>query len=196
MATPPNPTSTGPSNPNPPKSSSNIWLWVIGLVVAGTLILGIGALFVTRFLVQRIAISRAGESVEINTPVGSVKATKDESANPGLPIYPGAKLAQPGGSVELGVPDEESVSLTSAHYRTIDPIEKVDAWYREQLSADFKREGPGVMNHKKNISGIIVKSNDIAFISEKDDLVRVVALQKGSNGVEIALLRVGKSEAQ
>ena len=195
MATPPNPTPTGPSNPNP-QNSSSIWLWIIGLVVAGALILGLGALFVTRFLVQRIAISRAGESVEINSPVGSVKATKDETANPGLPIYPGAKLAQPGGSVELGTPDEEAVSLTSAHYRTIDPIEKVDAWYREQLSVDFKREGPGVMNQKKNINGILVKSNDIAFISEKGDLVRVIALQKSSNGVEIALLRVGKPEAQ
>lgn len=196
MATPSNPTPTGASNPNPQKSSSNIWLWVIGLVVAGTLILGIGALFVTRFLMQRVAISRAGESVEINTPVGTVKATKDESADPGLPIYPGAKLAQAGGSVELSAPDEEAVNLTSVHYRTLDPIEKVDAWYREQLGADFKREGPGVMNRKKNINGILVKSNDIAFISEKEDLVRVVALQKGFNGVEIALLRVGKPETQ
>jgi hypothetical protein len=196
MPTPPIPGQPEQSEPAPQKSSSSVWLWIIGLVVAGTLILGTGALFVTRFLVQRIAISRAGESVEINTPVGSVKATKDESADPGLPIYPGAKLAQAGGSVELGAPDEEAVSLTSAHYRTIDSIEKVDAWYREQLSADFKREGSGVMNHKKNINGILVKSDDIAYISEKDDLVRVVALQKGMNGVEIALLRVGKPEAQ
>ena len=196
MSTPPITGQPEPGKPAPVKNSSNIWLWIIGLVVASTLILGLGALFVTRFLAQRIAISRAGEAVEINTPVGSVKATKDETADPGLPIYPGAKLAQAGGSVELSSPDEEAVNLTSVHYRTIDPIEKVDAWYREQLSPDFKREGPGVMNKKKNINGIIVKSNDIAFISEKDDLVRVVALQKVLNGVEIALLRVGKPEAQ
>ena len=195
MSTPPIPGPADQRKPAPEKSSS-IWLWIIGLVVAGTLILGLGALFVTRFLMQRIAISRAGESVEINTPVGSVKATQDETANPGLPIYPDAKLAQAGGSVELSAPDEEAVNLISAHYRTIDPIEKVDAWYREQLSADFRREGPGVMNKKKNINGILVRSNDIAFISEKGDLVRVVALQKSSNGVEIALLRVGKPEAQ
>jgi hypothetical protein len=196
MSTPANPGPPEQGKPAPLKSSSSIWLWIIGLVVAGTLILGLGALFVTRFLVQRVAISRGGESVEINTPVGSVKATKDESADLGLPIYPGAKQAQASGSVELGAPDEEAVSLTSAHFRTIDPIEKVDSWYREQLSADFKREGPGVMNRKKNISGILVKSDDIAFVSEKDDLVRVVALQKGLNGVEIALLRIGKPAAQ
>ena len=196
MTTPPNPSPTGVSNPNPQKSSSNIWLWVLGLFAAGALILGVGALFVTRYLVHTIEVNRAGTAVEINTPVGSVKATKDESADPGLPIYTGAKLAQAGGSVELSTSDEDSVNLTAVHYRTVDPIEKVDAWYREQLSSDFKREGPGVMVHKKDIAGIVVKSNDIAYISEKDDVLLVVALQKRFNGVEIALLRAGKQEAQ
>lgn len=185
-----------PPNPLPQKSSSNIWAWVLGLVVAGALILGAGAWFVTRYLVHTIEVSRAGSSVEIETPVGTLKAAKDEKADPGLPIYPGAKLAQAGGTVELSMPGEDSVNVTAAHYRTIDPIEKVDAWYREQLGPDFKREGPGVMVRKKNITGVVVKSDDIAYISEKDDVVLVVALQKRFNGVEIALLRAGKQEAQ
>jgi hypothetical protein len=180
----------------PQKSSSNIWAWVLGLVFAGVVILGAGAWFVTRYLVHTIEVNQANSSVEINTPVGTLKAAKDEKADPGLPIYPGAKLAQAGGTVELSVPGEDSVNLTAVHYRTIDPIEKVDAWYREQLSPDFKREGPGVMVRKKDINGVIVKSDDIAFISEKDDVVLVVALQKRFNGVEIALLRAGRQEAQ
>jgi hypothetical protein len=185
-----------PPNPLPQKSSSNIWAWVLGLVVTGVVILGAGAWFVTRYLVQSIEVNRAASTVEINTPAGSLKAAKDESADPGLPIYPGAKVAQSGGTVELSTPGEDAVNLTAAHYRTNDPIEKIDAWYREHLNADFKREGPGVMVQKKNISGVIVKSEDIAYISEKDDLVLVVALQKRFNGVEIALLRAGKQETQ
>lgn len=185
-----------PPNPLPQKSSSNIWAWVLGLVFTGVVILGAGAWFITRVLVQSIEVNRAASSVEISTPVGSVKAAKDENADPGLPIYPGAKLAQAGGTVELSTPGEDAVNLTAAHYRTIDPIEKVDAWYREQLNSDFKREGPGVMVRKKNINGVVVKSDDIAYISEKDELLLVVALQKRINGVEIALLRAGKQEAQ
>ncbi|MBI1750509.1 MAG: hypothetical protein HY234_03475 [Acidobacteria bacterium] len=182
-------------NPLPQKSSSNIWAWVLGLLAAGVVILGAGAFLATRFLVRSIEVNRTGTSVEINTAVGSLKASKDESADPGLPVYPGSKLAQPGGTVEFTTPNEESVNITAAHYRTIDPIEKVDAWYREQLSLDFKREGPGVMIRKKHINGVVVKSDDVAYVSEKDDVVLVVALQKRFNGVEIALLRAGKPEA-
>lgn len=185
-----------PPNQMPRKNSSHIWAWALGLVAAGLLILGVGALVVTRYFVRSIEVNRSNSSVEINTPVGTLKAAKDESVDPGLPIYPGAKISQAGGTVELTAPNEESVNLTAAHYRTIDPIEKVDAWYREQLSADFKREGPGVMNRKKDINGIVVNSSDIAYISEKEDVVLVVALQKKFNSVEIALLRAGKPEAQ
>lgn len=188
--------SSTPPNPAPPKRSDSLWVWAIALIAAGFLILGAGALVVTRFLVNRVEISRAGTSVEINTAMGSLKASKDESVDPGLPVYPGAKLAQPGGTVELAAPDEESVSMTSVHYRTMDSIEKVDAWYREQLNSDFKREGPGVMIRKKDVTGIALKSSDIAYIAEQDDLVRVVALEKKFNAVEIILLRAGKPETQ
>jgi len=187
MSTTPNPT---------PQRGSNIWLWVLGLLGAGVIILGAGALIATRFLVRNIEVREGGSSVEINTPVGSLKAAKDANADPGLPVYPGSTLAQPGGSVELSTPDEEAVHIIAAHYRTIDPIEKVDAWYREHLNADFKREGPGVMVRKKEITGVHVKSDDVAYISEKDDVVLVVALQKKFNAVEIALLRAGKKETQ
>lgn len=196
MSTPPNSVPPAAGETEPQKTGSNLGAWVLGLLLVGALILGGGAWLVTRFFVQNIQVNRAGSTVVIDTPVGSLKAGKDEKADPGLPVYPGAKVAQPGGTVELSLPEEDSVQLTAAHYRTLDPIEKVDAWYREQLSSDFKREGPGVMVRKKNINGIIVKSDDVAYVSEKDDLVRVVALQKRFNGVEIALLRAGKQESQ
>ena len=196
MSTPPNPAPLVPNKAEAPKSSNRIWLWLLGLAAAAVIILGVGALLVTRFLVRSIEVNRAATSVEINTPVGTLKAAKDESVDPGLPVYPGAKLSQPGGTVELTTPNEESVHLTAAHYRTIDPIEKVDAWYREQLSPEFKREGPGVMNRKKEINGVVVRSDDIAYILEKEDSAQVVALQKRFNSVEIVLLRAGKPEAQ
>ncbi|MCL4522606.1 MAG: hypothetical protein M1453_06970 [Acidobacteria bacterium] len=196
MSAPPNSVPPVPGNVPQQKRGSNIWAWVLGLLVVGALILGGGAWVVTHYLVRSLQVNRADSTVVIDTPVGTLKAAKDEKVDPGLPVYPDAKIAQAGGTVELSMPEEDSVQLTAVHYRTIDPIEKVDAWYREQLNQDFKREGPGVMVRKKNISGIIVKSGDIAYVSEKDDVVRVVALQKRFNGVEIALLRAGKQESQ
>ena len=195
MSTPPNPAPAVSSKVEPPKDN-RIWPWLLGLAATAIIILGVGALLVTRFLVRSIEVNRASTSVEIKTPVGTLKAAKDESVDPGLPVYPGAKLSQQGGTVELSTPNEESVHITAAHYLTIDPIEKVDAWYREQLSPEFKREGPGVMNRKKEVNGAVLKSDDIAYISEKEDFVHVVALQKRFNGVEIVLLRAGKPESQ
>ncbi len=186
--------STPPAS-TPPKSN-NLWLWVLGLLGVAVFILGLGALLATRFLMRNVQIHQAGSSVEITTPVGSLKAAKDEYADPGLPVYPGSKLTQPGASIEISTPDEEPVSVVSSHFQTIDPIEKVDAWYRERLKPDFKREGQGVMIHKKDVVGVQVKSNDIAYISEKDDVAHVVVLQKKFNGVEIVLLRAGKPETQ
>ena len=76
-----------PPNPAPPKRSDSLWLWAIALIAAAFLILGAGALVVTRFMVKRVEISRAGSSVEIDTAAGSLKASKDETADPGLPIF-------------------------------------------------------------------------------------------------------------
>jgi hypothetical protein len=179
-----------------PQKTNSIWLWVLGLLAVALVILGAGALVATRFLLRNVQVHHADSTVEINTPVGTLKAARDEHADPGLPVYPGAKLTQPGGSVEISTQEEESVSIISAHYQTIDPIEKVDAWYREHLKAEFKREGPGVMVQKKDVVGVQIRSDDVAYISEKEDVALVVALQRRFNAVEIVLLRAGKQEAQ
>jgi hypothetical protein len=102
-----------------------------------------------------------------------------------------------GATVEITAPTEEdSVHITAARYRTPDPIEKVDEWYQEKLGPDFTREGPGIAKRKKDILGISVKSSDTAYISEKDDMLRVVALERKGLYTEIALARIGKQETQ
>ena len=85
---------------------------------------------------------------------------------------------------------------SAAKYRTVDPLATVDDWYREHLGAEFIREGPGVMNRKKDIFGVEVKSSDIAFISDANDMLRVVVLERKGLTTEIALACIGKHETQ
>ncbi len=187
-----------PSVPVPPAQpqKSNVVLWVLGILAAAVVLFGLGAFIAVTYVARAVQVNQAGNKVEIQTPVGSIKASKDAAPDTGLPVYPGSTVSESGADVELGVPDEETVKITAAHYRTIDPIGKVDAWYAERLGDEFKREGPGVHLKKKDVIGTQLKSDDIAFVSEKGDFVRVVALKKQFNGVEIVLLRIGKSESQ
>jgi len=187
MATPPVPT---------PERKSTWVVWLLGLLAAGLVVLVGGALLLSVYVARQVEIQRAGNQVEIRTPVGEVKVSKSEQAHAGLPVYPGATLLDPAAQVEVMASAEESVSVVAARYRTTDPIEKVDDWYREHLGSEFVREGPGVMDRKKKVFGIQVKSDDVAFISEKDDVLRVVALERKLAAVEIALVRIGHDQPQ
>lgn len=184
------------SPPPAPQRKSNVLWWILGVLVAAVVLFGLGAFLAVTYVARSVKVEQSGDRVEISTPVGSLRASKDKTADPGLPVFPGATVSDTGGSVELAGPDNESVAIVASKYNTTDNIEKVDAWYAEKLGSDFKREGPGITTRKKEIVGIHVESGDIAFISEKEGLVRIVALKKRFNGVEIGLVRIGKNEAQ
>jgi hypothetical protein len=188
--------STPPVSP-PPKKSNVLW-WVLGLFLAGVVILGLGGLLIATYVLKDVVqVRETAGQVEVQTPAGSIKVDKTAPPDPGLPVYPGATTAESGATVEITAPDEEdSLHVTAARYRTTDPIEKVDEWYQEKLGSEFTREGPGVARRKRDILGISVKSSDTAYISEKDDTLRVVALERKGLYTEIALARIGKTETQ
>lgn len=192
--------STPATSPAPQPASEEkeggLWVWLLGLVVAGIVILGVGGMIVAGYLSRSIQVTQRGHEVEITTPAGGLKMSRNAAADTGLPVYPGALVNEPGGTVELMGADGEAVGVTAAKYRTPDPLEKVDTWYQEQLGKDFSREGIGITLKKKDIFGIEVRSDDIAFISDKDDMLRVVALRKRGLQTEIAMARIGKTEAQ
>lgn len=189
--------------PNPPpqqppafEKKSNLLWWLLGLLGIGIVVLGLSGLLIASYVLKNVQVQQSGSQVEVQTPVGHVKVDKDVAANPGLPVYPGALVSDPGAVVEIGAATEDTVSVIAARYRTPDPLVKVDEWYREQLGPGFQREGPGVMMRKKDIIGIQVKSSDVAFISEEKELVRVVVLERKGNNTEIALVRIGQQESQ
>src|SRR5262249_28251256 len=134
--------------------------------------------------------------VEIETPAGQITMGETRARDVGLPIYPGATATQSGGGIEFTSMENERVGLTEVHLVSGDPLEKVDAWYRERLGPDFQHEGPGTKPGSIHLRGAKVRDEDIAFVSDRDDLVRVVALKRRGAGVEIALVRIGGRETQ
>src|SRR5207302_3069501 len=140
--------------------------------------------------------SQSGEQVEVSTPAGELRVNTAAEKDVGLPVYPGARPDKSGKSVEIALPTEDQVGIATAHYRTSDPFEKVDAWYRAHLGPGFERETSASKRGKVRGKGLELSTDTTAFISEKGDLVRAVALAREGDGVDITLVRAGPSEAQ
>ena len=189
--------STTPVPPPQPQKKSNVLWWVLGVPLVAVLVFGLGGLMIAGFFLRDVVeVRQAAGQVEIQAPGVSVKVDKSAPPDTGLPVYTSATVAETGGTVEIGSPADESVRVVAVRYRTPDSIGTVDDWYQQKLGPEFKREGTGVMIRKKEIFGISVKSSDIAFISETNDVLRVVVLERKGLYTEIGLARIGKQETQ
>ncbi len=183
-----------PEPAKPERSSSLLW-WVLGLLVTGIVVLGAGTIIAWRILAPQVEVIRTSSGVEVKTPVGDLKA-KREGDDTGLPKYPGAELTEPGATVEIESPAEDSVAITVAKYRTNDAIDKVDGWYRERLGPEFERESTGKMERKRAIYGTEVSADDVAFLQDREQQVLAVILKRKGLATEIVLLRAGEPEAK
>lgn len=179
----------------PPEGKSSLLPWLLGLLGAGVMILGLGTFIVWRILAPQVEVVRTSSGVEIQTPVGNLKASR-EGDDTGLPKYPGAELTEPGATVEVESPAEDNVAITVAKYRSNDPLDKVEAWYKERLGPDFEREGAGKMERKRVIYGTDVSNDDVAFLQDREQLLQAVVLRRKGLATEIVLLRAGEPEAK
>jgi hypothetical protein len=170
-----------------PGKDGGLWLWVLGLLLTGILVLGLGGVLAARFLAGNVEVIRTSTpSEEKRAP-----AAQPQGDTTGLPPFPGATLIEPSSPIELEGAEGDTVPLNTAKYKSLRPLQEIDDWYREKLGRDFVREGSGSMERKKEIIGVVVKSDDVAFISEKPDALLAVVLRKMQVGVEIVHLRVG-----
>ena len=191
--------------PPAPQKKSSALPWILGIIGGALLILVLFGFLIAGYIVKNIRVSREGREVQIQTPGGSLTVSKTDADAVGLPVYPGAEPVQSGASVQITTPVFRLKSgklsppaswSTAAHYRTKDSLDKVDAWYRERLGAEFRREVPSGRHGTLVIQGVHVGGDGIAFVSDRGDFARVVALQPKFSGVEIALVRAGRQEPQ
>lgn len=180
----------------PVNKSGSLLPWLLGMLGAGLVILCLVALVMVRFILNQSSIRREGKQVTISTPIGELKV--DKGADPGLPKYPGASVTEQGAGVELTAPTDDKLQIIAAHYRTSDSLQKVDDWYRRALGSEFEREGPGEKRTIRNnrIPYLHIESSETAYVSDRNDTVRLVILKERPSGVEIKLVRIGPREVQ
>jgi hypothetical protein len=180
----------------PPQRRGNnaVW-WILGIVAGGIVVMVLFGLALAGLFIRNLRVHNQGNNVEIQTPVGAIKVNKDVPRASGLPIYPGAKPGENDNNAKVDLSnDDGGLGIAVEHFITSDNLDQVDKWYAHRLGSSFRREE----NHDhKPIHGVTVDSDtDLAFVDDHGDGVRVVALTKKDDGVDIVLFRAGKKEAQ
>jgi hypothetical protein len=188
-------TTSGPNPAPAPPPKNNALLWIL-LMLGGVLVVClVGGLLLAAYIAKGVRVEESGKSVEVSTPVGKIAINKNTTPEIGLPVYPGATaLESNGANIEFTTEVGGRLAVAAAHYRATDPLEKVAAWYRQRLGPDFVREVRGA--HAHEIEGIHTGDADVAFVSDQDSLVRIVAIKKKLDGVEIGLARAGQQQPQ
>jgi len=184
------------SAPVSPRQRRNAALWCLGILAAGVIVMFLFGVTIAGLFIHRLSVRDSGRSVEIQTPVGDINVNKAERAT-GLPAYPGATPStdSKGGSVEVTA-NGSGVGIATEVFDSKDPIDFVQAWYKKRLGADFRletrKDAPDAHANDLFKAG----DHDLAFVDDRGDGARIVALKMTPNGTRITLLRVGKREAQ
>lgn len=197
MTTPPNPLpriSPESKGAPPAASKSHTVAWVLG--GCGTvLVLAViaGVLALRMFVKNNVHVGTNGE-MDVKMPGGGSMHT-GKAKDIGVPIYPGTESS--GTGMEFTSPRQEQ-NMSMATYISSDGIEKVDAWYRENLSKDYVREGPG---QKHSFEGnrrlpVQIQTSSIAYVSKDGAAMSVVALNQMGRATQIILMRTGGPTAQ
>ena len=184
-----------PAEIPPQRRGNNAVWWILGIVAGGIVVMVLFGLALAGLFIRNLRVHNQGNNVEIQTPVGAIKVNKDVPRASGLPVYPGAKSDDDDNSAKVDLSaGDEGVGIAVEHFTTSDNLDKVDKWYAHRLGSSFRREE----NHDhKPIHGVTVDSDtDLAFVDDHGDGVRVVALTKKGDGVDMVLFRAGKKEAQ
>lgn len=185
------PTPASPGRP-PARHGALIALLVLALVVicaAAALIYGV------RIISQNVSVHKeAGNAVSIQTPVGNLAVRQGAQADPaliGLPVYPGARRVRDnrgGATVQMSFPDQRGggveVGVMAAKFESTDPLDKVSAYYRDQLGDQITKIKHGDFGH------------EITFEMDHGGIERVVGLKSNENGTQITLVRVRHGSEQ
>lgn len=176
-----------------------------GIVLVCLIASAVAVWFVARHVKINVAESASGKQVEIETPFGGLKVRKAEDVahDLNLPIYPGAEPTEDSASVSFwGGTEEkqEGFDLTIAVFLTNDSLDQVDAWYREHLTSEFRREPgrlTGTRGDRRTRRVRIERNTDgVVFIHERDARTRGVGIERKWGRTKIALFDVWEGRSQ
>jgi hypothetical protein len=176
-------------------SSSKSLMWMMIGLFAGLAVLLASGLFVASKVVRSMGLAAATAKETLRTPGGSFRLEKETEVGPGLPVYPRSSLVVPDDAEAATAIKQAQNGIQTSVYHTTDVRSFVDEWYSKHLSPEFTRRDAGEKPVPEFFSDTRVSENDIAFVAERDQMVRIVALSVDSGGTKISLIRFSKSAA-
>jgi hypothetical protein len=177
-------------------SSSKSLLFMMAAMLCGvTVLLGGGMLMASR-VIHSLGLRAASDKTIVRTPLGDFRVEKAKEVGPGLPVYPQATLVLPGGDAPHAPLHDDQPQVVSSTYHTNSLREYVVNWYLEHLSPEFVRQDNGPKKLPEAFRAAHISDDDIAFVGERGDQIRVVALALDDTGTKITLLRSAKAPAQ
>lgn len=181
---------SGESSP----SKSLLWMMIAFFVGLGVL-LGGGMLLASR--ISKVAgISASMNKDTRRTPGGSFRLEKENAVGPGLPVYPHSSLIVPGETQAAQALQNSRKGIEEVNYHTTDTRDSVDEWYVKHLSNEFQRHDAGEKPLSEVFQNTRVSDSDIAFLAQRGQQVRIVALSLDASGTKIALIRLDKPPEQ
>jgi|SRR5271155_2125714 len=164
-STPPSPPIPQAATPAPAPGGGA--LKTILIVVGAVVLVGILAITALGFFALRIArhtrVHQEGDNVRVETPFGTVQATKDpqEAArNLGVDIYPGAEISKEGAATAtIGGIHTVALNLESS-----DPRDKICDFYKSKFPSAMVTTSDAnqctiVSNDQKNMITITIKAH-------------------------------------
>jgi hypothetical protein len=174
-------------------SSSKSLMWMMIGLFTGLAILLAGGLFVASRVVGSMGLSAASAKDTVRTPGGSFRLEKETEVGPGLPVYPRSSLIVPDDAAAAAAVKQAQSGIETSTYHTNDTRDSVDEWYSKHLSPEFTRRDAGEKPVSAIFSEVRFSDNEIAFVAERGQMVRIVALSVDPVGTRISLIRFSKA---
>jgi hypothetical protein len=151
-------------------------------------LLGGGLLMASR-VIGALGLRAGSDKTTVRTPLGEFRVEKAGEVGPGLPVYPAATLVLPGAAAVHTASSDDRPQVIASTYHTNSSREYVATWYVEHLSPEFVRQDAGPKKLPEAFRDSRISDDDIAFVGERGEQVRVVALSIDDMGTKITLLR-------
>jgi hypothetical protein len=161
---------------------------MIAMTCGFCVLLGGGLLMASR-VINALGVRAGSDKTTVRTPLGEFRFEKAKEVGPGLPVYPAATLVLPGSAAAQLPLNDDQPQVIASTYHTNSSREYVANWYLEHLSPEFARQDAGPKNLPEVLHESHISDDDIIFVGERGDQVRVVALAFDDMGTKITLLR-------
>ena len=169
-------------------SSQSLLFMMIAMTIGFCVLLGGGLLMASR-VINAMGLRAGSDKATVRTPLGDFRFEKAKEIGPGLPVYPAAILVLPGAAAVHDASNDSQPQVVSSTYHTNSSPEYVANWYVEHLSTEFARQDAGPKKLPEVFRDSRISDADIAFVGERGEQVRVVALAADEMGTKITLLR-------